>query len=386
MTDPAGLRERFRSMFGAEPRIFRAPGRTNLIGEHTDYNDGFVMPAAIGLCCWIAASRRTDRRLVLHSENLAASSDVDLSSPSLSPAGSWSDYAAGVAVMLARAGFEPCGANLLISSDLPIGAGLSSSAAFEVATACALLDLSGLSVDRRRLARLCQQAENEFAGVRCGVMDQIASLQCRAGHFLLFDCRSLEFEQVPLPDGVSLVVCDTGVKHKLAAGEYNQRRSDCEDAVRRLAAVLPGIRALRDVSREQLERHKSVLPERTYRRARHVVLENARVVQAAEALRRGDLARLGALMEESHASLRDLYEVSCAELDLMVELARRQAGVLGARMTGGGFGGSTVNLVATQCAEEFTRQVAHAYEEATRIRPEIHVCATADGAGLVTGG
>src|SRR5208282_6616781 len=192
-------------------------------------------------------------------------------------------------VMLERARFELCGANLLIQSDIPLGAGLSSSAAFEVATACALLDLSGLFLGRRRLAQICQQAENEFVGVRCGVMDQFTSLHGRAGHALLLDCRSLDFEHLPLPDGVALVVCNTGVKHELAAGEYNRRRADCEEAVRRLAAVQPGIRALRDVSPEQLEQHKARLPETTYRRARHVVLENARVVQAAEALRQGDL-------------------------------------------------------------------------------------------------
>jgi len=386
MTDPAGLRERFRALFSAEPRIFRAPGRTNLIGEHTDYSDGFVMPAALEYCCWIAASRRADRRLVLHSENLAARSEVDLSSPSLAPAGSWSDYAAGVAVMLARAGFEPCGANLLIRSDVPIGAGLSSSAAFEVATAWALVDLSGHSADQRRLAQVCQQAENEFVGVRCGVMDQFTSLHGRAGHALLLDCRSLEFEHLALPDGVLLVMCNTGVKHKLAAGEYNRRRADCEDAVRWLEAVLPGIRALRDVKLEQLEQYKARLPETIYRRARHVVMENARVAQAAEALRQGHLERFGMLMEESHASLRDLYEVSCAELDLMVELARRQPGVHGARMTGGGFGGSTVNLVEAPYADRFRWEIARAYENATRIRPEIYVCATADAAGPVTEG
>jgi galactokinase len=386
MIDIAGLRERFRARFGTEPRIFRAPGRTNLIGEHTDYNDGFVMPAALEYCCWIAAGRRADRRLALHSENLEATSEVDLSSSSLEPAGAWSDYATGVAVMLARAGFEPCGADLLIHSDVPTGAGLSSSAAFEVATACALVDLSGISVDRKRLAQLCQQAENEFVGVRCGVMDQFTSLHGQAGHALLLDCRSLEFEQVPLPPGVALVLCNTGVNHKLAGGEYNRRRADCEDAVRGLAAVLPGIRALRDVSPEQLEQHKARLPEKTYRRARHVVLENMRVIQAAQALRQGDLERFGTLMQESHASLRDLYEVSCPELDMMVELAHRQRGVYGARMTGGGFGGCTVNLVEARYVEGFRREIARAYEEATRIRPEIYECAPGDAAGAVTVG
>src|SRR5208282_528821 len=380
MTDPVDLRERFRSLFGAEPRLFRAPGRTNLIGEHTDYNDGFVMPAALEYCCWIAASRRADRKLVLHSENLSARSEMDLSSPSLKPAGAWSDYAVGVAVMLARAGLEPCGANLLIRSDVPLGAGLSSSAALEVATAFALVDLSGHSADRRQLAQVCQQAESEFVGVRCGVMDQFTSLHGRAGHALLLDCRSLEFEHLALPEGVALILCNTGVKHKLAAGEYNRRRADCEDAVQRLGGVLPGIRALRDVSPEQLEEHKARLPETTYRRARHVVRENARVAQAAEALGQGDLERFGMLMEESHASLRDLYEVSCAELDLMVELAHRQPDVFGARMTGGGFGGCTVNLVEAQCADRFRREIARAYEDATRTRPEIYVCATADAA------
>ena len=386
MTRASSLRELFRSYFKTDAQIFRAPGRTNLIGEHTDYNDGFVMPAAIGAYCWIAGSARDDRRLVLRSENFDEAVESDLASPSLRPTKSWSDYPIGVAVMLERAGLKIRGANLLIQGEIPIGAGLSSSAAIEVATAYALLSLSGhdvISVDRAKIARICQQAENEFAGMRCGIMDQFVSLNSQEGHALLLDCRSLEFEPVPIPKNVELVICNTMVKHSLASGEYNRRRADCEKAVRLLSSALPGIRALRDVSLEQLARHKSLLPEVIYRRALHVISENARVIEAADSLKRGDIATFGRLMGESHDSLRDLYEVSCAELDLMVELANKQKGTLGARMTGGGFGGCTINLVDSRFTEEFRKNIARAYEYAAKLTPEIYVWTPAGLAGPV---
>ncbi|HEY4740833.1 MAG TPA: galactokinase [Candidatus Acidoferrales bacterium] len=389
MATTSTMRELFRSHFGADPQFSRAPGRTNLIGEHTDYNDGFVMPAAIGAYCWIAGSARDDRKLVLRSENFGETVETDLASSLLRPTNSWSDYPVGVAVMLERAGFKIRGANLLIRGEIPIGAGLSSSAAIEVATAYALLSLSGHKVacagglQRARIARICQRAENEFVGMRCGIMDQFASVNGREGHALLLDCRSLEFEPVPIPKNVDLMICNTMVKHTLASGEYNRRRADCEQAVRILSGALPGIHALRDVSLEQLQSCRSLLPEIIYRRALHVISENARVIDMAASLKRGDMVTCGRLMAESHASLRDLYEVSCAELDLMVDLADKQEGTLGARMTGGGFGGCTINLVDSRFTEESRKNVARAYEVETKRKPEIYVWTPAGPAGPV---
>ncbi|MGB6885019.1 MAG: galactokinase, partial [Candidatus Acidiferrum sp.] len=345
MTSEKIIAEKFRAKFGVKPHVYRAPGRVNLIGEHTDYNDGFVMPAALGFYCWVAAGPRQDCRLVVSSEEFPEQAEVDLSARPIQPSHTWSDYSVGVAAQLEKAGFRLSGANLLVHGEVPIGAGLSSSASIEVATALALAEESGLSIDRPHLARICQQAENDFVGMRCGIMDQFISLHGRANHALMLDCRSLDFELVPIPESVRLVICNTGVKHTLAGGEYNRRREECEEAVRVLAKALPSIRALRDVSREQLEAHRDLLSEVLYKRAKHIVTENERVLNSVEALREGDLQQFGVYMAESHVSLRNLFEVSCAELDLMVDLANREPGVYGARMTGGGFGGATINLV-----------------------------------------
>jgi galactokinase len=365
------------------PRVYRAPGRVNLIGEHTNYNDGFVMPAAIGFYCWVAASPRKDRRLVVLSEEFRDQAEVGLSSEALQPSHIWSDYSVGVAAQLEKAGFALTGANLLICGEVPIGAGLSSSASIEVATVLALAEESGLSIDRTRLARICQQAENDFVGMRCGIMDQFISPHGRANHALMLDCRSLQFELVPIPASVRLVVCNTGVKHKLAEGQYNRRREECEEAVRSLEKVLPGIRALRDVNLEQLEEYRGLPSEVAYKRAHHVVTENARVLDGMEALRMGSLHQFGEYMAESHGSLCDMFEVSCAELDFMVELANQQAGVYGARMTGGGFGGATINLVEASSAEAFAESVANVYQKETGIVPTNCICTPADGGGLV---
>jgi galactokinase len=383
MSGQNSIAERFRAKFGVKPHVYRAPGRVNLIGEHTDYNDGFVMPTAIGFYCWVAAGPRRDRKLVISSEEFPEQIEVELGKESLQPSGSWSDYSVGVAAQLEKEGFELSGANLLIHGKVPIGAGLSSSASIEVAMAIALAEESGLSIDRTRLAGICQQAENEFVGMRCGIMDQFISLHGRTNHALMLDCRSLEFELVPIPESVRLVICNTGVKHKLAGGEYNRRREECEEAVRSLAKALPNIRALRDVNREQLEQHRGVLSEVAHKRALHIVTENQRVLNGMEALRRGDLLQFGGYMAESHVSLRDLFEVSCAELDLMVELANRERGVYGARMTGGGFGGATVNLLDARCAAGFAENVAKAYREKTGIACAAYVCMPAEGASQV---
>lgn len=381
MTRLRSISERFHARFGATPRVYRAPGRVNLIGEHTDYNDGFVMPAAIEWDCRVAVGPREDGKLGLYSEEFSASAERDVGSSGVSPTRAWSDYPIGVALELVRAGARLRGANLLIESDVPIGAGLSSSAALEVAAALALSELAGASPDRVQLALLCQKAENEFVGARVGIMDPFISLHGQRDRAILLDCRTLGFEALRIPDSVRLVIANTMVKHELASGEYNRRRADCEEAVRALAAVLPKVRALRDVSPEQLEQHRGLLSGVGYRRALHVVSENARVLESAEALRAGDVEGFGKRMAESHRSLRDLYEVSCRELDLMVDLANRQEGVYGARMTGGGFGGCTVSLVAARHAGEFKANVAEAYRKETGLMPGIYVCKPAEGAG-----
>jgi galactokinase len=264
-----------------------------------------------------------------------------------------------------------------------MGSGLSSSAAIEVATALALAEHSGATPDRLQLARLCRKAENEFVGARVGIMDQFVSLHGQKDHALLLDCRALSFESLLIPDSVKLVISNTMVKHEHASGEYNRRRADCEEAVRRLATVLPGIRALRDVSLAQLEKHRDLLTDVIYKRALHIVSEDARVLDSAQALRAGDIDRFGRRMAESHRSLRDLYEVSCRELDLMVDLAYQQKGVYGARMTGGGFGGSTINLVDMSHAGEFKEKLAKAYQKETGLVPQIYICKPAEGAGAV---
>jgi galactokinase len=382
MNSLENLTQRFASKFALQPRIYRAPGRVNLIGEHTDYNDGFVMPAAIGFYCWVAGALRQDRKIVMASEQFESSAEFDLDSSTgeVKPSHSWIDYPIGVALQLRDAGLPLCGANLWFRGEVPMGAGLSSSAAIEVATALALTDLSGQAVPRLELARLCQKAENQFVGTHSGIMDQFISLHGQRSDALLLDCRSLQFDLLPISASVRLVICDTGVKHEHAGGEYNRRRAECDQAVQSLRAALPGIRALRDVTEQQLQQHRGLLSEITYKRALHVVTENARTLQSADALRAGDLARVGKLMAESHRSLRDLYAVSCRELDLMVEIANQQQGLYGARMTGGGFGGSTINLVEAAHAETCARKIANAYEQATKTLPKTYVCTPAAGA------
>ena len=378
------LLEKFKARFGGTASVYRAPGRVNLIGEHTDYNDGFVLPAAIGFYCWVAIAPREDRKLVLYSENLNESGEADLDKLDSHGAGKWFDYPLGVAWVLERAGNRLRGANVYISGEVPLGAGLSSSAAVEVATGYALLETSGLPLDRTALAQLCQRAENEYVGARVGIMDQFVSCHGIAKHALLLDCRSLEFRLLPLPAGVHLVICNTMVKHALGAGEYNVRRAECESAMRALRTALPGIRALRDVSLGQLEKHRSLLTDVTYRRSRHIISENERVLAVASAFENGDNSALGELLGDSHRSLRDDYEVSCRELDIMVEVAAGKLGLYGARMTGGGFGGCTINLVAAADSKEFQRAVASEYESKTGLRPDIYICEASQSAGAVS--
>ncbi|HEY3026391.1 MAG TPA: galactokinase [Pyrinomonadaceae bacterium] len=382
MSTPEVLSEAFQSRHGSRPKIYRAPGRVNLIGEHTDYNEGFVMPAAIDSSTWVAIAPRWDRKLSVQSENFSETAELDLDQPATRGTGHWSDYPFGVAVKLEQSGHRLRGANLVVRGEVPIGSGLSSSAAIEVATGFALLDSNDVEIDRLELAKLCRQAENEFVGMRCGLMDQFISCFGQAGHALMLDCRLLDYKLLRLPESVKLVVCNTMVKHELAASEYNARRAECEEGVRVLAQKISRVRSLRDVTMNDLERFMSELPEVVYRRCRHVVSENHRVIEAAAALTSGELAIFGKLMADSHKSLRDDYEVSCKELDLMVEAATT-AGAIGSRMTGGGFGGCTINLVNSNNVDQFKQSVASEYAQATGREPEIYVCTTAQGAERV---
>ncbi len=376
---PADLRDVFRKVYGDGCRLYRAPGRINLIGEHTDYNQGFVMPAAIQFYCWVAIAATNDRKIEVHSSNLGESSTFYLDHPRA--LGEWSDYVQGVALMLEQAGVRLTGARMLVSSEVPIGSGLSSSAAFEVSAALALLDAEPMSRDLRRLALVCQRAENEFVGARCGIMDQFVACHGKEGHCLMLDCRSVEHCFLSVPQDVRLVVCNTMVRHENAAGGYNARRVECEQGVILLSRQLPRLSSLRDLSPAEFKHRRELLPWTIQRRCRHVINENQRVLAAAEALKKSDLATFGNLMAESHQSLRDDYEVSSPQLDLMVELANEIPGTYGARMTGGGFGGCTVNLVAAECVSEFQERIAAGYKARTGIMPEIYVSAAAQGAG-----
>jgi len=374
------LTTRFQKVFGTVPRIFRAPGRVNLIGEHTDYNDGFVMPAAIGFYTWVAAAQRDDRLLEAYSDHFDEKISLSLDELAGPPKKHWSDFVRGVAATLQSAGYKLSGANLAIHGEVPLGAGLSSSASLEVATALALTSTSGVAIPRLEMVKLCQAAEHQYVGTRCGIMDQFVTTFGSAGNAIMLDCRSLEFESIPVPREVRLVVCNTMVRHELASGEYNRRRADCEAGVKLLATRLPGIRALRDVALADLEKHKDLLPSSIYRRCRHVITENQRVLDAAKALKSQNAEQFGRLMYDSHASLRDDYEVSCKELDLLVEQAVAGPGILGARMTGGGFGGCTVNLVRADCVPAFEAHIVKSYNKATGITPDTYVCEPSQGA------
>jgi len=393
-TSLAILRASFRQHFDGEPALYRAPGRVNLIGEHTDYNAGYVMPVAIGFYTYVAARARVDGRLRVHSTRFGETIELPCTEgvarlPRLENALHWSEYVWGVAQSLQAHGLALPGADLLIHSEVPLGAGLSSSAALEMASALALSGSIGAALDPLTLARLCQRAENECVGTRCGIMDQFAAAFGRQGYALCLDCRSLAYRPVPLDVRVRggtnraparLVICNSMIRHRLAAGEYSLRREQCERAAAVLGGALPRVHTLRDVTPDDLERVRAPLGELLHRRSRHVVTENERVAAAAVALEAGDHVGFGRLMVESHRSLASDYEVSCDELDLLVRLALELDGVYGARMTGGGFGGCTVNLVRAEVVERFRVTIAERYEQATGQRPETYVCPSADGA------
>lgn len=385
--DPDRLRAALAALepgLGAAARsapIVRAPGRINLIGEHTDYNEGFVLPVAIGLETWIAFVPTDDRRVTITLEVTGETKSFDLDAP-LTALGSWIDYVAGMAWSLTELGVPLRGFRGLLAGTLPVSAGLSSSAALELASALALTQ--DPPTDRPALARAAQRAENEFVGMRCGIMDQFAVACGCAGHALLIDCRSLTHRDVPLALGDHLLVaCDTRSPRRLTGSEYNTRRAECEAAVRVIARRDPTVRALRDVTPAALEALAGELDPVALRRCRHVVAENGRVLAAVKALDAGDLQPLGPLLAESHRSLRDLFEVSSPELDALVEIASGVDGVIGSRMTGGGFGGCTVTLVARDALDDLRRAVEREYPRRTGLEAALYVTQAVDGAGMV---
>ena len=381
MIDPAQLGRQFELRYGAKPRLFSAPGRVNLIGEHTDYNDGFVLPMAIDRRTFVAGSVRPDTRIVVHSLNADSTVELDLARPGPTRRNSWLDYVEGTARALIERGFRVAGANLLVHSDVPAGAGLSASAALELSVGYALAALGGASEpDPVQLALAGQAAEHQYVGTRCGIMDQYIAALGQAEHALLIDCRSLGFERVPLELGTAYVlICDTRVKHELSSSAYNERREQCEAGVRLIAQELPDVRALRDVSVSAFAALKGRLPELLERRCRHVVGENARTLAAAAALKGGRLDELGRLMSASHASLQGDYEVSCAELDEAVAAAAAEPGVYGSRMTGGGFGGCTVTVLERSAVDRVSAAIACRLEARFRASPQFFVSLACDG-------
>jgi len=371
----------FRRLYGSADsvRVFRAPGRVNLIGEHTDYNLGFVLPVALDLATFVAGAPSPDGKLRIHSEDRRESVEWPLSEVSaLSPRRHWSDYPIGVAQELIRAGFTLQPLNLLIHSTVPEGSGLSSSAALEVSTALCLLQ--GRPMGPLDLARLCQRAERSFVGMPCGIMDQYISVFGREHAAVCIDCRSLESQVVPLPEGIEFVAVNTMVKHELASSAYRERTEQCAAAVQAIRRQYPAVESLRDVTPEMFEQAEASLPAVIARRARHVVSEDARVTQFMSACRQGDLVRMGELFEASHRSLQHDYEVSCDELDFLVDAALGLEGVYGARMTGGGFGGCTVNMMRPDAVTHFRRQIAQAYHERFGIHPQMYDCRPSSGA------
>jgi galactokinase len=367
----------FENQFNARPSyIVRAPGRVNIIGEHTDYNDGFVLPMAIDQAVWIALRPREDGRVTVRSLEQAQPADFRLHDIQHTGAG-WSEYVKGMAFMLQDAGFVLTGWEGVLSSDVPVGSGLSSSAALEMGVGCAFAAVSGFPFDGVQMARLGQRNENEWVGANTGIMDQMISANGRAGYALLIDCRDLSMAPIPLPDNTAVLILDTMTRHTHTDSGYNDRRASCERAAQYFAVT-----HLRDVTVEQLQEAESELDALTFRRARHVITENQRVLHAVQAMKAGDTTALAPLINGSHASLRDDFEVTNDALDIMARIAQAQPGCYGARMTGGGFGGCAVALVQADKAEEMATAVSLQYEAATGRKPDIFITSATDGTAV----
>ena len=373
----------FVERFGRRPELqAKAPGRVNILGEHTDYNEGFVFPVAIDRHLSVLAAPRSDSLVRAYSIDFRQEAAFRLDDVRRSEEAPWSNYLRGVLSQYLERGDRIAGMDVVVSGNVPVGAGLSSSAAFEVAVAEAVRVLNGIQIDKVEMALLCQAAEASFVGVHCGIMDQFVSVLAQEDSALFLDCRDLSYSMVPLPDGIRVVACDSRVQRRLDASAYNQRRAECAAAVDGLKPVLGAITALRDVTPDTLRRNRERLPEVVYRRARHVVAENERVLRGIELLRNGDSEGFGSLLYESHESLRSDYEVSCPELDTLVESARRAPGTLGARMTGAGFGGCTVNLVRSHSVPAFVEFVRREFRSKTGGECEVHVCRPSAGVGF----
>jgi galactokinase len=383
-----GRKARAEALLGAlkptgQALLVRAPGRVNLIGEHTDYNEGFVLPAAVDLEIWLAVEPWDRLGVELTSLDIDETRSFEFDELSLEPrpASTWIEYVAGTAWAMREAGLPLRGFRGVLNSTIPVGSGLSSSAALEMASSWALADPSAPRPPAPRMAAIAQRGENAYVGVNCGIMDQFASAAGKAGHCLLIDCRANQFEPSPIPPGVSIVVCDTGSPRRLSTSEYNTRRSECELGVKLIGEREPNVRALRDVDGPMLARHRDRLPPVVARRCQHVVEEDERVMATVKALARGDLETVGRLFAASHASLRDLYEVSSPALDAMVEIATEVPGVVASRMTGAGFGGCTVNLVRHGAEEALRERVLREYPTRTGLTPRVFVASAVDGAG-----
>ena len=380
---------KFKELYGTSKGVgvTRAPGRVNIIGGHTDYNEGFVLPIAIARDTVVAFKPNGSQELNVHSMALEESGTFPLDAPEMPAEPQWLRYVAGVArVLQDEAGLDLAGVDMVVHTMLPVGGGLSSSAALEVASALALTSAVHVELDRRKLAQMCMRAENEHAGMRCGVMDQYTALFGEAGSAVRLDCRSMQHELVPCStDAAKFVVCDTGVRRELGTSEYDNRRNECERGVAEAARILTAqpVEALRDLVPGELSALQPELDAVIFKRVRHVVTENARVLDAAKNMRLQNYVALGVLMDASHESLRDDYEVSCEELDTMVEIAWSQTGVYGSRMTGGGFGGCTINLVDAEHVDSFCKNMALAYEAKTGIAPHVYVCAPENGAQVI---
>lgn len=366
--------------FGAAGRAFQAPGRVNLIGEHTDYTGGLVMPAAIDFNTVAVASPAKDGRSVIRSVDFQKEFEFDASALAEKPKHDWTDYPTGVLWSLRQSNVVAPQFNMTLKGDVPLGAGLSSSASIEVAVAFAALALAGNSMALTDIALVCKKAENGFVGAQSGIMDQYIACCGVKDHALVIDTRDLSSRAVPLPGDVRLVICNSMVKHSHAGGEYNERRAEVEEGSRALRTANPAIQELRDATLTDLEKARASMSENAFLRCRHIITENARVEEAARALADGDMKRMGQLMYEAHASYRDDFAASCPEADLLVELAAAQPGVIGARLTGGGFGGCTVNLVEAAQAEAFRENIHKAYLNRAGIDADIYLCQAAAGA------
>ena len=381
MLDLLTLRKAFAELSPKEPRIFSAPGRVNLIGEHTDYNGGFVLPMAANLRTYVAAAPREDGQVNVYSADLDERASLSLAraESDLQMGHSWAAYVHGITQTLMRRGLKLNGADLAILSEVPMGAGLSSSAALEISVGFALKEIAGHTIDPLDLALAAQEAEHAFVGTNSGLMDQLTATFAKKNHAMFIDCRSNQIKQIPMNlPATEVVICDTKVKHALVSSSYNERRRECEHAVELVRGEKPGVGLLSDLDTTDLGIIDE-LPEPERRRARHVVTENQRTVQAAEALQRSDASGLGQLMTQSHKSLRDDFEVSSRELDLMFELAQNQKGVYGARMMGGGFGGCTINLVELESLDSFIDHINANYKQVTGLVANVNVVRTDDG-------